>query len=174
MSQMAKSKTPLSQIIEPKRSFAPITASDARILILGSLPGDRSLELQQYYGHAQNRFWKILAAIFKTDVPATYEEKVQLLADNKVALWDVAHNAIRHGSLDSAIRDVEPNDIDRLLETHPEIRTIAFNGQKAEAMFNKFFNRREGIKYVTLPSSSPANAGRNLTSLIDEWQNALQ
>ncbi len=172
---MAKSKRNLSEALPiPKRSFDPISVANARVLILGSLPGDRSLELQQYYGHSQNRFWKILASVFHTPLPVTYEEKLQFLADNNIAVWDVAHQALRPGSLDSAIKNAEPNKLDEFIDAHAELEVIAFNGQKARQLFDKFFEEKAGINYVTLPSSSPANAGKNLTSLIDEWRHALR
>jgi hypoxanthine-DNA glycosylase len=155
---------------ELKHSFAPLIDQEAKILILGSIPGDKSIELQEYYGHAQNRFWRVLTAIcgYET-VPTDYLSKKSILIQNKIALWDVAHKANRKGSLDSAIRDEEPNDIASLLEKYPTIKTIAFNGKKAEQLYDRYFQRSLHIKYLSMPSTSPANAIYQLDLLSQKW-----
>lgn len=158
----------------PKSSFEPIENSEISILILGSIPGDRSIALQEYYGHPQNRFWKMLAHITGKPEPADYAEKKALLLQSGIGLWDVARTADREGSMDSAIRNETPNDIDTFLDRHPHIKTIAFNGQKARHMFDKFFTERSGITYYTMPSTSPANASCSLEKLCLSWEKLLQ
>lgn len=153
-----------------KTSFLPIESSDIEILILGSIPGDKSLEMQQYYAHPQNRFWTMMALLTHTEKPADYAQKIELLLRNKIGLWDVAHTAERQGSLDSAIRHEQPNDIEGFLQTHPSIKVVAFNGQKARAMFNKFFREHDNLQYYTLPSTSPANAAIRIDGLCRQWQ----
>ncbi len=156
-----------------KSSFPPISQPDAEILILGSLPGERSLEMQQYYGHAQNKFWKIIAAITGNELPQNYSDKIQLLHKNKIALWDVIEAANRTGSLDSAINNEIPNDLQSFIKDHSGIKTIAFNGRKAAAVFYKYFKVKEGIKYILLPSSSPANARMGMKRMVEVWRYSL-
>lgn len=153
-----------------KQSFSPLTNDDAEVLILGSIPGDRSIEMQQYYGHPQNRFWKVIAAITGSEIPINYADKKALLATNKIALWDVAQKASRKGSLDSAISNEEPNDIKTLITTHQALKTIAFNGKKAEQLYDRYFTREPHINYISLPSTSPANAACRLYDLCKIWK----
>lgn len=156
-----------------KTSFGPISNPDITILILGSMPGDRSLELGEYYGHARNRFWKIIATITDNDMPLTYPDKKLLLSITGIGLWDVVHKANRIGSLDSAIENEEPNDLDNFINNHKNLKTIGFNGTKSEAIFNKYFERRSHIRYISLPSTSPANAGMNLDTICKSWLKLL-
>ncbi len=156
-----------------KQSFPPLLCNEPQVLILGSIPGDRSIEMQQYYGHPQNRFWRVLAMVFEADIPANYEEKKGLLADNNIALWDVAHRASRKGSMDSAIRDEEPNDIVKLLAENKTIQTIAFNGKKAEQLFDRYFERFPNIRYLSMPSTSPANAACGFEKLCKHWKQII-
>ncbi|AWG23426.1 DNA-deoxyinosine glycosylase [Flavobacterium faecale] len=157
-----------------KSSFAPISNPDIEILILGSLPGDKSIEVNEYYGHPRNRFWKILATISEQNQPENYKDKLALLQKLKIGLWDVAQNAIRNGSLDSAIKSVEPNDIGNFITNHPKLRIIAFNGKTSEALFNKYFDKKPPIHYIALPSSSPANARFDFETLRVAWQKVLE
>ncbi len=152
-----------------KTSFAAISRPDTRILVLGSMPGDRSLELGEYYGHERNRFWKMLATITNNPVPLNYTEKKELLFKTRIGLWDVAHTATRKGSLDSAMRGEVPNDLEGFIAKHPHLEVIAFNGKKAEALYTRYFTRKEGIIYLPLPSTSPANAGVGFERLCEEW-----
>ena len=150
-------------------SFAPVIYSDTKILILGSLPGKKSLELEQYYGHTRNRIWKILSHLTGDDIPITYEQKKYLLCNNKIGLWDVAHSAHREGSLDSNIKDETPNDIEWLLNNYGSIKVIGFNGKKSEKMFYKYFAEKPEIKYVPLPSTSPANMTISFEDICVRW-----
>jgi len=154
---------------ETKTSFEPLSAPDIRVLLLGSLPGDKSLEVEEYYGHPRNRFWKVLSTIFKQSLPADYPEKKAMLRRLKVGVWDVAQQASRKGSLDSAIANEVPNELDQFIDQHHKLRIIAFNGKKAEAMFDQYFKRRAEIQYLSLPSTSPANAAFTFEQLCTHW-----
>jgi len=151
-------------------SFAPITSNDATILILGTMPGTKSLELNQYYGHKQNNFWKFMFTILKEDFSDDYETKKALLQKNKIALWDVLQFCERVGSLDSAIKNEIANDFETFLKSHPNITTILFNGQKAAAFFKKYVPLQKEYRLITLPSSSPANASKTFQSKLEEWK----
>jgi len=152
-----------------KKSFLPIVPLNSRILILGSLPGDRSLAAQEYYAHPQNRFWKILHSLHNKELPATYSEKLSLLELERIALWDVCQSAQRAGSMDTDIVAEVPNPIPALLKENPSIETICFNGKKAQSLYDRHFERFPHIVYYTLPSSSPANASFNEKRLLAHW-----
>ena len=151
-------------------SFSPLIYKNVEILILGSLPGKKSIELKEYYGHPRNRMWKILCAITNCDLPTDYGSKKIFLQKNKIGLWDVASSAERKGSLDSNIKKEIPNDVDKLLIDFPSIKVIGFNGKKSEIMFNKFFELNQTIKYVPLPSSSPANMAISFEDICLRWK----
>ncbi|WP_149206738.1 DNA-deoxyinosine glycosylase [Flavobacterium johnsoniae] len=151
-------------------SFSPISSPDSKVLILGTMPGTKSLELNQYYGHSQNNFWKFMFTIFKEEFSADYETKKALLLKNKIALWDVLQYCDRVGSLDSAIKNEIANDFETFLKQHPNIHTIAFNGQKAAAFFKKYVHLKKDYTLITLPSTSPANASKAFQSKLDEWK----
>lgn len=151
-------------------SFSPISAPDAKLLILGTMPGIKSLELNQYYGHAQNNFWKFIFTILKEDSSSDYETKKAILIKHKIALWDVLQFCDRVGSLDSAIKNEIANDFESFLEEHPNITTLLFNGQKAAAFFKKYVVLKKKYQLLILPSSSPANAGKSFESKLDEWK----
>ena len=150
-------------------SFPPLIYEGVEILILGSLPGKKSIELKEYYGHPRNRMWKILCAITNCDLPTDYDLKKTFLQKNKIGLWDVASSAEREGSLDSNIKKETPNDVDSLLTGFPSIKVIGFNGKKSESMYNKFFKLNKYIKYVSLPSSSPANMAISFEDICLRW-----
>lgn len=155
-------------------SFDPISSSNASVLILGTMPGIKSLELEQYYGHKQNNFWKILFTVFNEDFTDVYEAKKETLIKNNIALWDVLKYCDRIGSLDSAIKNEITNDFDTFLKQHPNIKTILFNGQKAAAFFKKYIKVSNDYKLITLPSTSPANAGKSFDSKLNEWKIILE
>ena len=156
-----------------KQSFDPIVDPKTTILILGTMPSDKSLALAEYYGNPRNRFWKIIATITNNELPLTYSDKKELLKKTGIGVWDVVHKASRKGSLDSAIENEEPNDLDSFIATHKNIKVIGFNGAKSEALFNKYFDRKPGIRYVSLSSSSPANAGISFDALCNVWRQLL-
>lgn len=140
-----------------KHSFLPIAAPDARVLVLGSLPGDRSLAAQRYYAHPQNQFWQLMSPVVGRDLAAlAYDDRLAALQAAGVALWDVIGSARRAGSTDAAILDIEGNDITTLIATLPRLRAIAFNGGTALKQGLKLLGRDfTGAQIVALPSSSP-------------------
>ncbi len=156
------------------KGFPPISRSDARILILGSLPGDRSIAEQQYYAHPQNAFWKIMAELYGID--GDYETRCALLCEHGIALWDVLRSSVRPGSMDAAIRldSAQVNDFDTFFVDHPDIRTIGFNGRKAQQMFARFvFSATPATDQVLLPSTSPAYASMSFSAKLNAWRSAL-
>lgn len=157
--------------------FAPVFNKDSKILILGTFPSVKSREQQFYYGHPQNRFWKVLSHITKEPIPTTIEEKKQLLQKHGIAVWDVIQSCEIIGSSDSSIRNVVPADIPWLLQQCP-IAAIFGNGSKACELFEKYSAPAlKGFANVCqiqkLPSTSPANASWNLQRLCDCWQEKL-
>ena len=152
------------------RSFPPVIAADSKVLILGSMPGKKSLAMQQYYAHPQNRFWKLMAALFEEKQPVEYSDKLALLRKNRVALWDVLGYCEREGSLDSDIRNEQPNDIPDLLQNYPQLEAVFCNGGKAGRALKKYFAASLKIPVYYLHSTSPANAKMNLAALREEWQ----
>jgi double-stranded uracil-DNA glycosylase len=159
------------------RCFPPVSRKDARTLVLGSLPGRKSLEQQQYYAHPQNAFWKLMAAIFETEPTADYEQRKTLLIRNHVALWDVFAAAERPGSLDSDIvhATAEANDFREFFRSHPQIRRVFFNGKKSEEIFRRrvlpqLATEFPQITYEGLPSTSPANAGPSFAEKLARWR----
>lgn len=137
------------------------------------MPSDASLEKKEYYGHTRNRFWRIISEITQSETPLHYEGKIELLVKHKIGLWDIAQKAERKGSLDSSMKDVIPNKLEEFLQNHPKIHTICFNGIKAQKLHDQFFLRKSKIKYLLLPSSSPANARMSIDALISYWREIL-
>jgi hypoxanthine-DNA glycosylase len=136
-----------------------VARADARVFILGSLPGEESLKQKRYYAHPTNQFWRLLGASIDEDLQSLgYEARLQRLADRRIGLWDVIASASRHGSLDQAIRDAEHNRIEHLLHQFDELRAIAFNGSTAASVGRKLIGSPPpGIAMLDLPSSSAAN-----------------
>jgi TDG/mug DNA glycosylase family protein len=152
-----------------KRSFPPIVDRRSRVLVLGSLPGEESLRRSEYYAHPRNLFWPIVAALFDAPPPERYADRLALAARHRIALWDVVGIGERHASSDATIRLHQPNAIDRLLDEHPTIRGLAFNGGTALRLFDRHFTRRPGIGYLALPSTSPAHARLNFAEKLARW-----
>lgn len=155
---------------EIKQSFAPIEGREVRILILGSMPGDASIAAGQYYAHSRNRFWPLMATLLGCSLPVDYEARCRMLQEHGIALWDVAGSAVRPGSMDSAMREERPNDIAGLMARHPELRVVVFNGQKAKQLFDRFFQRFPEVRYLPMPSTSPANASFSMARLAERWK----
>ena len=156
--------------------FPPVARSDARILILGSLPGQRSIDAQQYYAHPRNAFWPIMKALF--GIEGHYRDRLEQLLEHGIALWDVLSGSVRPGSLDARIRldSALPNDFDTFLREHSDLRLIAFNGRKAEQLFNRFVAGTSidgNIRKTALPSTSPAYAAMPLSGKLARWRRAL-
>ena len=141
-------------------SFAPIADKNSRILILGSMPGGESLRRQQYYGYTHNSFWKIMFTLLDTQPTEDYGAKKAMLLRHHIALWDVIESCEREGSLDSAIKNAQPNDFAQLFESCPDIRNVFFNGAKAYDTYRRFVGFDAKREYTRLPSTSPAHAVR--------------
>lgn len=152
--------------------FGPICDAHSEVIILGSFPSVKSREQRFYYGHPQNRFWKVIAALTNEAVPGTVEEKKALLLSHHIALWDVIAACDIIGSSDSSIRNVEVNDI-REITGHAPVRSIYLNGNKAHQLFTKYMSEQTMLPAVKLPSSSPANAACSLECLTAAWGEAL-
>lgn len=147
----------------------PVYNERSRVLILGSFPSVKSREEQFFYRHPQNRFWKVLAAVYERELPQTIEEKKALLLECGVALWDVIASCDIEGSADSTIKHVVPNDLGRILAV-ADIRCIFVNGKTAEKYYNRYLRDVLGRPAVCLPSTSPANAAWNMERLIEQWR----
>ena len=147
----------------------PVYDRHSTILILGSFPSVKSRDVGFFYGHPQNRFWKVVAAVFGQSVPQTVDEKRAFLLRTGVALWDVIQSCDIVGSSDSSIRNVVPNDLTPILE-QARIRQIFVNGKKAMSLYQRYLADQTGRAAICLPSTSPANASWNLERLIQAWQ----
>lgn len=154
-------------------TFEPIYNEQSKILILGTFPSVKSRESAFYYGHPQNRFWKVLAQLTKELIPETIEEKKQMLLSHGIAIWDVINTCDIEGSSDSSIKNVVANDIAGLLHKS-HIEMIYGNGDKACQLYNRFCKAQTGKEIIRLPSTSPANAAFSLERLITSWENAIQ
>ncbi len=158
------------------QSFPPVAATDAQVLILGSMPGSRSLEMRQYYAQPRNAFWPIMGSLFDAGPELRYAERLTALKSHRVALWDVLLSCERQGSLDTAIcaATVVPNDFVAFFRRHRRIRHVFFNGATAAAMFRRrvlpgLGQPLGGIVYGTLPSTSPAHASLTREQKIRRW-----
>ncbi len=148
--------------------FPPLYDAHSQILILGSFPSVKSREQQFFYGHPQNRFWRILSAVYDAPVPQTIPEKRSFLLAHRIALWDVIASCEITGSSDSSIRSVVPNDLRPILNGS-QITQIYVNGSTAAKYYDRYQRPKLGIEAVRLPSSSPANASWQLPRLIAAW-----
>ena len=157
-------------------SFPPIESGDARVLVLGSMPGAMSLRLQQYYGHPHNAFWKIMAKLLGLDAAGSYADRTSALVRHKLALWDVLASCVREGSLDSDIDDtsIVANDFAGFLQSHPHVERVFFNGAKAESVYRKHvlphLATKRAIAYLRMPSTSPAHAGMPFMVKCEAWR----
>lgn len=160
-------------------SFPPVISPISTVLILGSMPGQKSLCLQQYYAHARNHFWRLMADLVGVPQEVDYAERIERLAEIGVALWDSLRACERpDSSLDSRIvvETEEPNDFSELLKTYPTIRAICFNGKKSERVFRKRVldgitpSIRQRLDIISLPSTSPANAGYTYEQKLARWR----
>ena len=152
-----------------KHIFDPVFDSQSRILILGTFPSVKSRENKFYYGHPQNRFWKVISAIFECPLPATIEEKKAMLITHHVAIWDVIDSCDITGTSDSSIKNVVSTDLSVILD-NSNINKIYANGKTAEKLYGRYQESMIGKKIIGLPSTSPANAGYSLERLIEEWK----
>ena len=149
--------------------IAPVYDSHSEILILGSFPSVKSREAMFFYGHPQNRFWKVAASVFGEPVPVTVPQRREFLIRNRIAAWDVIASCRIEGSSDASIRDVTANDLRPILDT-ARIRQIYVNGRTAEKMYRKYTEPVIGRSCICLPSTSPANAAWSLEKLTEAWK----
>ncbi len=161
--------------MEKSEGFPPIAGGDATVLVLGSLPGRKSLSEQEYYAHPQNAFWPIMHEIF--DISGSYTERCERLVRNQVAVWDVLQASVRPGSLDA---DIQPetanaNDFETFLHHHPRIRGIAFNGRKAEQLFRNLVSIESApeLRQIVMPSTSPAYAAMSFAGKLELWKSGM-
>ena len=149
--------------------IAPVFDKDSKVLILGSFPSVKSREEGFFYGHPQNRFWKVTSRVFGEELPVTIDEKKAFLIRNHIAVWDVIGSCEIEGSSDSSIRNVTVNDLSVILGT-ADIRSIFLNGKKAEQYYKKYIFPALNRDAVCLPSTSPANAAWSLDKLTNAWK----
>ncbi len=152
-----------------RHPFPPLYNKDSKILILGSFPSVKSREQKFFYGHPQNRFWKVISAVFECTEPETIEEKKKLLLENGIALWDVIASCEIIGSADSTIKNVKVNDISKILK-ETNINKIFVNGRTAEKYFKKYTKDQINRDALCLPSTSPANAAWTVKRLVEKWE----
>ncbi len=162
------------------RSFPPIEDANARVLILGSMPGVASLAATRYYAHPQNLFWPIMDALLGAQSGLAYAARVRLLKTRGIAVWDVLESCVREGSLDSAIEEdtIAVNDFAAFYRDHPRIAAVFFNGAKAEAAYRRYVRasvKGEGAprEYFRLPSTSPAHAALTFEKKLTVWKGVL-
>lgn len=156
-----------------KKAFEPIVEHNSKILILGTMPGEKSLEVQEYYGNRGNQFWRLLFTLFNKELSHVYNDKLNLLVNNHVALWDVLQYCEREGSLDSNIKNEVPNNFDAFYKTYPQIKYVFFSSKNAAAYYDRYVGRKKDIKYDVLPSPSGANATKTFTQKLEIWQEKL-
>ena len=148
--------------------FDAFFRKDSKVLILGSIPSRKSREEGFYYAHPQNRFWKVLASVYKEDIPQTIEGKKKFLEKHNIALWDVCESCLIHASSDESIRDVRVNDLSRVLDNSC-VEFIFTTGRKAYDLYNKYSKEKTKIDAVYLPSTSAANARASFQDLVIEY-----
>jgi hypoxanthine-DNA glycosylase len=157
-----------------KTAFPPIVDEHCILLILGTMPGEMSLKLQQYYGHKSNQFWKIMFGLFDLRVPDPYVERKQLLLDKHIALWDVLSHCEGRGSADHHIVNETANDFAAFYKKYPRIKTVVFDSTHAEKFYMRHIGKSPDKTYLRVPSPSSAHAGRSLQQKIDEWKVILE
>lgn len=163
-------------VAQTTAGFPPIIGEAPRVLVLGTLPSVKSVERQQYYGHPQNGFWKIMATL--VNAHGDYAARQSALVDARIAVWDVLAASVRPGSMDADIdlTTARANPVAELVAAEPGMALVCFNGQKARALFDRFVGAtrlREGVKLATLPSTSPAYAAMPLAEKTRRWAEAL-
>lgn len=153
-----------------KHCFEPVVRADTRVIVLGSLPGAKSLQRRQYYAHPQNLFWRLLSGVIGRDlVPLAYEARLAALLDAHVGLWDTVAAAVRPGSMDADIDLHAASDLDALAATLPGLRAFAFNGAKAAKIGRAELGSRDDLALIDLPSSSPAYASLPYARKAKAW-----
>lgn len=158
-------ENPAQRIVHP---FGPLFSAESKVLILGSFPSVKSREQSFFYGHPQNRFWKVIASLYHAETPVTIPEKKELILCNGLALWDTIASCTVTGSSDASIRDVQANDLSVILD-HSPIRKICCNGKTSWLLYEKWIRPQTGREALCLPSTSPANAQWTLEKLTEAW-----
>ncbi len=153
-----------------KNALPPLVTKTSKILILGTMPGERSIALQQYYGNRGNHFWKILFTVLKEEFSLDYTVRKELLSRNNIALWNVLASCEREGSGDASIKNEVPNDFEKFHKAYPSIRFVFFESKAAERYYKKYIIQRTEINYQTLPSTSGLNAGKTFAEKLSEWK----
>lgn len=161
------------EVKRQNHEFPPVYDENSEILILGSFPSVKSREMQFFYGHPQNRFWKVLAQVLNETVPQMIPEKKEMLLRHHIALWDVIASCDIAGSSDSSIRNVVPNDLAYIIG-RSRITRIYANGAKSKQLYDKYLAKQLGIEAVQLPSTSPANAAYSVERLLEYWQKIIK
>ena len=161
------------EVKRQNHEFPPVYDENSEILILGSFPSVKSREMQFFYGHPQNRFWKVLAQVLNETVPQTIPEKKEMLRRHHIALWDVIASCDIAGSSDSSIRNVVPNNLAYIIG-RSRITRIYANGAKSKQLYDKYLAKELGIEAVQLPSTSPANAAYSVERLLEYWQKIIK
>lgn len=161
--------TPYTHIVHP---FGPLYDSRSKILILGSLPSVKSREQVFFYGHPQNRYWRLMAALLGEAVPSTIAEKKEMVLRHRIAMWDTVYSCDIIGSSDSSIKNVVPTDLSDILRSS-EVTRIFCNGNASGAYYRRYHEAKTGISAVVLPSTSPANAAWGFERLVEAWRVVL-
>lgn len=165
-------KTGNNEYLQLTHPFEPLYDENSTILILGSFPSVKSREQQFFYGHPQNRFWKVTATVFGAEVPKTIEEKRAFILRHHIALWDVIYSCRIVGSSDASIRDAVPTDLRRITE-HSQVKRVFVNGKTAYDLYMKYQAKQIPLPAEVLPSTSPANAAWSLECLTEAWRKAI-
>ena len=156
-----------------KKAFSPVIDENATLLILGTMPGEKSLQLQEYYGNRGNQFWKIMFEMFNIPLSQDYADRLALLKEKGIGVWDVLQYCQREGSLDSNIKNEVANDFVKFYATYPGIKTVFFSSKNAATYYDKYVGRKEGIHYEILPSPSGANATKPYAIKLKEWKEKI-
>lgn len=157
-----------------KQAFPPIANQHSKILLLGTMPGEQSLKLQQYYGHKGNQFWKIIFALFNQPLVQDYETKKALLLSKGIAVWDVLQYCEREGSADSKIQKEVPNDFASFYSKHQQVKQVFFTSTKGRDYYDIYVQRKPGYNYHILPSTSSANTWKTFEEKLNEWKLILK
>lgn len=160
--------------LQLKQAFEPIVDNNSKVLILGTMPGESSVRMQQYYGHSGNQFWKIIFSLFQESFTTDYEIRKQVLLKNGIALWDVLSHCEGKGSSDAAIKNEIPNDFTSFYKSYPNIRHVFLTSKKAEEFYYKYIGKTPQISYYSLPSPSRANTWKTFDEKVEEWNAILK
>ncbi len=161
--------------MQADKGFLPIVGEQPKVLVLGSMPSQRSLQHQQYYGHPQNAFWWLMSQLFEFDVALPYDARVEIVKRCGVAIWDVVHEAVRPGSMDADIQEsaLVTNDFSVFMAQHSSIRVLLFNGQASQKLFKKHVAGEFDLPQLVLPSTSPAYAAMSRDEKLSQWRQIL-